>query len=163
MQTLSSDHWMTWKKPGKAQLFPFFRHLHREGLVFRLKEQLSEEERQKECETMFHRGNHKSALANKGTIKKLLKNDVRHGFSFPFKLESYLRIGQGMIQPCGRANQYTLTEMGGKVSKNRLTQEYTHGITKKDAFINNRIDINIYPPMVYKKALKQIIHFVVAL
>ena len=148
---------------GQHDLFPLVQRLHRQGLVFEVKEELSEEERKKECQAMYRRGNHKSAMAEKEVVAALLAKDVQHGFSFPFLSDTALKVKLGMIQLCGRVSQFTLTEKGERVPKNRLTQDYTHDITKVNASKNHQIELEKYPPMIYGQALRRIIHFVVAL
>jgi len=83
--------------------------------------------------------------------------------SFPVNVATAHSIEGAMVQPYGHAKQFTLTEHGERIPKDRLTQDLTFSITAEDMSVNKRIDMEQYPEMIYGWCLSRLIHFVVAL
>ena len=68
-----------------------------------------------------------------------------------------------MVQPVGLAAQFTLTETGERILKDRLTHDMSYCISSKRASINKRTLIDQYPEMIYGFCLTRIIHYICAL
>jgi hypothetical protein len=68
-----------------------------------------------------------------------------------------------MVQPAGLALQFTLLEDGSRVPKRRHTQDSSFALTFPKASVNERIDMDAYPKMIYGWCLSHIVHFIVAL
>ncbi len=123
---------------------------------------LSETERLAELDQIIVRGNHKLAQENEDDIKGLLQKDVHHGFSLPVTPEIFRKQKGAMVQPAGLALQFALLEDGSRVPKRRLTQDSSFALTFPKASVNERIDMDAYPQMIYGWCLSRIIHFIVA-
>jgi hypothetical protein len=67
------------------------------------------------------------------------------------------------VQPCGLASQLSLTADGSRVEKERLTHDLSYEITGEGISVNSRVDMSMYPEMIFGWCLPRIIHFVVAL
>jgi hypothetical protein len=68
-----------------------------------------------------------------------------------------------MVQPAGLALQFALLQDGSRVPKRRLTQDSSFALTFPEASVNERVDMDTYPEMIYGWGLSRIIHFIVAL
>ena len=112
-------------------------------------QELSKEERYAELSSQVSRGNHKSASSNLEEVSKLLAKDVKHGFCLPFRSSEVRKIKKGMVQPCGIASQFSLQEDGSRIAKERLTHDLSYCLTSADASVNKRVDMELYPEMVY--------------
>ena len=127
------------------------------------KRELSEDERMVELDAQLQRGNHQSASSKAVELVAKVYKDVTYGFALPVAKSVVKLIKGAMVQPCGLAAQFSLTKTGLRVLKDRLTHDLSWCITQFDASVNNRCDLEAYPPMVYGWCLKRIIHYTVAL
>jgi hypothetical protein len=143
--------------------FAFFTDVLASGMEFHFSHQLSEDQRLAELDEMVSRGNHKSAEENGTEVERLLSKDVHHGFSLPVDPSIVRKLKGAMVQPAGLALQFALLEDGSRVPKRRLTQDSTFALTFAEASVNERIDMDAYPEMIYGWCLSRIIHFIVAL
>ena len=148
---------------GQHPNFAFFESVYRNGMNYTFTRELSDTERATELQANLSRGNHKSAQENSSEVRRLLAKDVTHGFSLPVNVATVQKLDHAMVQPCGLAQQFTLTETGARVPKLRLTQDLSFAITANDVSVNNRIDMDEYPEMIYGWCLNRLIHFVTAL
>jgi hypothetical protein len=108
-------------------------------------------------------GKHKSAQHREEHVTKALGKDVLHGFSLPILPETVQQIAGAMAQLLGMAKQLTLTESGERVPKFRLMQDLSFALTKKEASVNSRINLNAYMEMIYGWCLARTIHYIVSL
>ena len=148
--------------PGHPML-EYLVSLFQHGMPYLFSRELSEEERMAELKSQLVRGNHKSAAANLAEVSRLLSKDVTHGFCLPFRSADVDKIKGGLVQPCGLASQFSLLEDGSRVSKERLTHDLSFSLTATDASVNKRVDMDLYPEMVYGWCLLRVIHFTVHL
>jgi len=74
-----------------------------------------------------------------------------------------MKLKGAMVQPCGLANQFTLTETRERALKARLTQDLFFSITGEDVVVNKRVKMNEYPEMIYGWCLSRVIRYIVAL
>ena len=147
------------RHPMLGYLVSIFQH----GMPYLFSRELSEDERYSELSSQVSRGNHKSASSNLEEVSKLLAKDVKHGFCLPFRSSEVRKIKRGMVQPCGIASQFSLQEDGSRIAKERLTHDLSYCLTSADASVNKRVDMELYPEMVYGWCLRRVIHFVVHL
>jgi hypothetical protein len=148
---------------GQHPNFPFFKQVLDHGMDFYFDQALSETERLAKLDEMIVRGNHKSAQEIEDDVKRLLQKDVHHGFSLPVTPEIVRKLKGAMAQPAGLALQFASLEDGSRVPKRRLTQDSSFALTFPKAAVNQRIDMDAYPQMIYGWCLSRIIHFIVAL
>lgn len=148
---------------SKHPCFPFLASLFTHGMPFHLSEELTEEERMRELRGQLARGNHPSALEDTEKVSKLLTKEVTHGFSLPIPKEKVPTIRRAMVQPCGLVSQFSLQADGSRELKQRLTHDLSYSMTKPNASINSRVEMDRYPEMVYGWCLIRIIHFIVSL
>jgi hypothetical protein len=148
---------------GQHPNFAFFSEVLVNGMDYRFKEELSEDERKAELDAMILRGNHQSVKEDSAEVAKLLAKDVLHGFSLPISPDVVTGMPKAMVQPAGVVKQFSLQEDGSRILKRRLTQDLSFPLTFRDASINNRIDMDAYTEMIYGWCLTRIIHFIVAL
>ncbi|NER25730.1 MAG: hypothetical protein F6J96_34575 [Symploca sp. SIO1C2] len=148
---------------GKHPAFKFLCEVFRHGLPFRVKRELSPEECKIERESNLNRGNHRSAVENIDKVKELLAKEVKHGFSFVIPREAVDSIPRALVQPCGIVSQFSINSDGSRKKKLRLTHDMSFCLALKDGSINERIDMERYPEMVYGWCLIRVIHFVVEL
>ena len=148
---------------GQHPNFPFFKQVLAHGMDFYFDQALSETERLAKLDEIIVRGNHKLAQENEDDVKRLLQKDVHHGFSLPVTPEIVRKLKGAMVQPAGLALQFALLEDGSRVPKRRLTQDSSFALTFPKASVNERIDMDAYPQMIYGWCLSRIIHFIVAL
>jgi hypothetical protein len=73
---------------GNHPLFPELSKILMEGMDYRYREELTEEERATEVSQMMERANHQSAENEPERVKLLFNKDVTHGFSLPILQET---------------------------------------------------------------------------
>jgi hypothetical protein len=56
------------------------------------------------------------------------------------------------------AVQWTLDEQGARVPKYRLLQDLSFSMSKENASVNSRVDMDEYNEMIYRWCLSRIIH-----
>jgi len=143
---------------GKHENFPSFLDVITRGMSFHFHHsELSESERMEELLGILERGNHKSASENKEKVAKLLAKDVKHGFALPIPRSAVSRLKGALAQPCGMATQITLSETNERVPKLRLTHDASFSLNPGRS-VNDRIDLDQYPAMVYGWCLSRLIH-----
>jgi hypothetical protein len=151
---------------GRHRHFPLLRDLLTEGMSYFYKVKLTEKERAEELEAILERGNHKSAKIESSHVSNLLAKDVTHGFSVPIPLDVIRLIVGAAVQPLGMVVQQTLDEAGKPKVKLRLTQDLSFSSTPHPApprSINKRVDMSMYPEMVFGWCLQRIVHFIASL
>jgi hypothetical protein len=151
---------------GRHRHFPLLRDLLTEGMSYFYKVKLTEEERAEELEAILSRGNHKSATVESHHVSNLLAKDVTHGFSVPIPIDIIRLIVGASVQPLGMVVQQTLDEDGKPKVKLRLTQDLSFSSNPHPApprSINKRVDMSMYPEMVFGWCLQRIIHFIASL
>jgi hypothetical protein len=148
---------------GGHPLFGQLRTILTKGMDYRFKTELPESERLLELAQMLERGNHKSSEAEPDIVNRLLLKDVTHGFSIPIPPHIVPRIVGALVQPFGLAKQFTLTELGERVVKYRLTQDLSFSLSQEHCSVNSRIDMTKYNEMIYGWCLSRLLHFIVAL
>jgi hypothetical protein len=72
-------------------------------------------------------------------------------------------IPGALVQPFGMTVQWTLDDAGDRVPKYRLLQDLSFSLSKENARVNSRVDMDEYNKMIYGWCLSRIIHYVVAL
>jgi hypothetical protein len=148
---------------GGHPLFGQLRTILTEGMDYRFKTELSESDRLIELTQMLERGNHKSSDAEPDIVNRLLLKDVSHGFSIPIPPKSVPLIVGALVQPFGLAQQFTLTELGKRIVKYRLTQDLSFSLSQEKCSVNSRIDMAKYNEMIYGWCLSRLLHFIIAL
>lgn len=148
---------------GQHPSFGYIEKIVSEGMDYECTRNLSEEERRVELRAQIERGNHKSASENTDEIQKLLLKDVTHGFSLPIKADIIGRLQGAMVQPCGMVSQFSLQADGSRKKKNRLTHDLSFSLAVPDGSVNDRIDMSVYPELVYGWCLIRVVHFIVCL
>jgi hypothetical protein len=148
---------------GGHPLFSQLRTILTEGMDYRFKTELSESDRLIELTQMLERGNHKSSDAEPDIVNKLLLKDVTHGFSIPLPPDTVPLIVGALVQPFGLAQQFTLTELGDRVVKYRLTQDLSFSLSQEKCSVNSRIDMTKYNEMIYGWCLSRLLHYIIAL
>ena len=151
---------------GRHRHFALLRNLLTEGMSYYYKVDLSETERVEELDALLARGNHKSATVEGRHVAALLAKDVTHGFSVPIPINIIRLIPGAAVQPLGMVVQQTLDENGKPKVKRRLTQDLSFSSNPHPApprSINKRVDMTMYPEMVFGWCLPRILHFVASL
>ena len=104
---------------SRHPLWPTVSEMLAEGLVLPLL-YISSEDRQADLDFHRQRGNHKSAVENTATLKRLLLDDVIHGYSLPLSIDSLAHIRNASLAPLGCHEQKTIDEHGNIVPKWRM-------------------------------------------
>ena len=130
---------------------------------YKLKEELTDDERMAELEAQLLRGNHLGAKQQPEGLQEKIVFDVEHGFAVPIDKAVVPEIKDAMVQPCNLADQFSLSDSGERIKKKRLTHDLSFWITKLNASINKRTDSSLYPELIYGFCLSRIIHYVCAL
>lgn len=144
-------------------LFPYMSKVFTRGMDYSFHTELSEEARVAELEAQIRRGNHKSAQDERDTVVELLMKEVQHGFAIPIDGSVVPRMKGEMVQPCGVVTQMSLEEDGSRTEKKRLTHDLSFSALVEGASVNDRVDKEQYPPMLYGWCLARVLHFVVHL
>jgi hypothetical protein len=92
-----------------------------------------------------------------------LLKDVHHSFSIPIPPETVPLIAGALVQPFGLAQQFTITKLGKRVAKYRLTQDLSFSLSQENCSVNSRIDMSQYNEMIYGWCLSRILHYIVGL
>ena len=142
---------------GRHPHFRFLAEMLTHGFEYYLTRELSEEERAAELSAQLVRGNHKSATDSEDEVQRLLEVDVRHGFVLPMHVKGC------MLQPGGMVRQFSLKADGSRKLKSRFTHDLSFSLTSEDASINQRVEMERYPDMVYGWCLQRILHYLAAL
>ncbi len=96
------------------------------------------------------------------TIRKLLNDDVTHGFSLPLPVSCLFSIPAASLAPLGVQSQKTIDEDGNIIPKFRMTHDQTFpGATGTS--VNIRTLKDQLPDCLYGKMLLRIIHYIVSL
>jgi hypothetical protein len=151
------------KIPGDHPFFPELTKILTEGVDHQYWEELTKEERSTEVAQMMERGNDQSAENEPERVKLLLNKDVTHGFSLLIPPETVPLIPGALVQPFGMAVQWTLDKQGARVPKYGLLQDLSFSMSKDNASVNSRVDMNEYNEIIYGWCLSRIIHYVVLL
>ena len=133
------------------------------GMPYMVTEELDEATREAELLAVLERGNHQSALRDPVKTKSALSKEVAHGFALPLPSEVVPHIKGAMVQPCGLAHQMSLQADGSRKQKSRLTHDLSYSLTRPNAGVNKRIDMEKYPEMIFGWCLSRTIHFISAL
>ena len=143
--------------------FKFLEEMFLNGFEYNLTRELSECERAAEFEAQFNRGNHKAARENGEAVLALLDGDVRHGFALPIRAGKLHLLKGVHLQPGGMVNQMSLNADGSRKLKSRFTHDLSFSITSEDASVNQRVDMSLYPDMVYGWCFSRLLHYTAAL
>jgi len=140
-------------------LWPHLEEILTNGAILPLTA-ISDEERQTDIDWHKRRGNHKSAVVNCDLVRKLLLDDVVHGFSLPLQTDCIYEVKNASLAPLGVQFQRTIDEHGATIPKYRMTHDQTFpGPSGKS--VNLRIDKSKLPPCVYGHVLKRLTHYIV--
>ena len=148
---------------GRHPHFKFLSDMLSNGFDYHLIRELTEEERAAELSAQLVRGNHKSATESEDEVQRLLEVDVRHGFVLPAWESALLRVKGCLLQPGGMVRQFSLKADGSRKLKSRFTHDLSFSLTSEDASVNQRVDMERYPDMVYGWCLQRILHYLAAL
>jgi hypothetical protein len=148
---------------GKHPHFEFLSRMLTTGFDYYLSRELTEEERVAELSAQLVRGNHKSATESEDEVQRLLEVDVRHGFVLPVWESALLQVKGCLLQPGGMVRQFSLKADGSRKLKSRFTHDLSFSLTSDDASINQRVEMDRYPDMVYGWCLHRIFHYLAAL
>jgi hypothetical protein len=122
----------------------------------------SESEMVRDLEAAITRGNHKSANDHKDEVRLLIAKDVKHGFAVPVMISAVRKMKGALVQPAGMVEQFTLDENGLREIKRRLTHDdsfrVTFRVTEESESVNDRLDLDLYPEMVYGWCLPRLLH-----
>ena len=149
---------------GRHPHFGKLEKLLESGMPYIFKSELDGATKLNELQTILSRGNHKSARDVPEVVDKLLAKDVTHGFTIPIPIDIVPSIPGAAVQPLGIAQQWTMTEEGGREVKHRMTQDLSFSSVKDGPprSINQRVDMSAYPEMVYGWCMMRILHYIVA-
>ena len=118
-------------------------------MEYKYKGEFTSDEKIAELEAQLEKRNHRGVTMKKEELDRKLYRDVEFGFAVPVFKSILKRIKGVMLQPCNLADQFSLTETGERVPKKRLTHDMSDSITQKDASVNKRCDMSLYPEMIY--------------
>lgn len=145
---------------------PNFRHAREfltNGVRFHFKRELTEEERREDLKRAIKYGNHKSAESNIEEVLRLVSKDIQHGFAMPIPTAFLEKIPGVVAQPTGAAIQTSITETGDRIEKVRVTHDSSFNFSDAKRSINDRVDLQAYPELIYGYCLIRLFHFIVAL
>lgn len=147
---------------GRHPFWPVLENMMTSGVHFKMKDDVDDEARRQENEALLSRGNHKSARDAPDDLHAALDKDTTRGFSVPLLRESIQRIPEARVAPMGIARQLTVTETGERKPKIRLThdQSFSTGIIPS---VNELVDLEGLPDLVFGWALHRLIHHIIAL
>jgi hypothetical protein len=143
--------------------FAFLKQTFEKGFHYHLAHKLSETEREAEYNAQYDRGNHQSAILDKEQVIRLLGTDVTHGFALPVKADEVHNLLGVHLQPGGIVSQHSIGSDGERKLKKRFTHDLSFSLTLDNASINDRIDMTMYPDMVYGWCFPRILHYLAAL
>ena len=148
---------------GRHPQFNFLSEMLTNGFDYYLSRELTESERTAELSAQLVRGNHRSAMESEDEVQRLLEVDVRHGFVLPAWESALLHVKGCLLQPGGMVRQFSLKADGSRKLKSRFTHDLSFSLTSDDAAINQRVEMERYPDMVYGWCLQRILHYLAAL
>jgi hypothetical protein len=96
-------------------------------------------------------------------VRLLVAKDVKHGFAVRVTLAAVRKMSGTLVQPAGIVKQFTLDKDGVREIKRRLTHDNSFWVTDKSESVNDQLDLDLYPKMVYRWCLPRILHYIVAL
>jgi hypothetical protein len=140
-------------------LWPKMKALLDKGATMHM-EPIPEEDRLADLTECLASGNHKSAQKQDDKLRKMLATDVKFGFALPLPTSEASNIPNLYPSPMGISPQWTITEFGEVVMKDRLTHDqsfsYWSGLT-----VNSRVRREELTNLVYGKALPRFFHYIV--
>ena len=146
---------------SRHPLWPTVSEMLAEGLVLPLM-YISSEDRQADLDIHRQRGNHKSAVENAATLKRLLLDDVIHGYSLPLSIDSLAHIKNASLAPLGCHEQKTIDEHGNIVPKWRMCHDQTFP-GPSGLSLNLRTKQEELPPCMFGWTTLRMIHQILAL
>jgi hypothetical protein len=107
--------------------------------------------------------NHKKANDLPAIVEQSIQTDIAYGFAFPILIPAIEKIPQTMVCPLGIVQQTTLSANGTRTIKNRLTHDQTFCVLPDSESVNDLLDMDKYPELVYGHCLRRILYQIFAL
>lgn len=142
-------------------MWPQLKEQLRFGCRFPL-QPVSDETRRHDTTAALERGNHKSAQKRPETLRRLIADDVVHGFQVPFPKDRIQELQGIAIAPYGITDQLTIDEKGDVVPKVRLTHDQSWAFSEGQS-VNERVIAEEVTPVVFGDCIRRIIHYIVGL
>ncbi len=131
-----------------------------EGSIWPLAE-LSKKERQNIIEDALTFGNHKGMLQKPELLKKLIRKDVKYGYSLPIPLSRVQLIPGLCMTPMNIMAQNTIDEFGRIIPKDRLTHHQSWKWSS-DTSVNSRVQKDLLQACRYRFCIRRLIKWALA-
>jgi hypothetical protein len=147
----------------RHQLWPFAKSVLTSGAELYFDNQPDDTQRQRENEALIEFNNHHKAKLMPEIIQDSIVTDVRYGFAAPININIINDIPGSMVCPLGIAQQTTLAADGSRIEKNRLTHDQTFTLLDDSTSVNNSLNLDEYPDLIYGYCLQRIIYQILSL
>ena len=146
---------------GNHPLWPMMESILENGAQWPT-DPILEEERIADVKEALQFGNHKGAKSQPELLKKLVTGDVIHGYSLPLPLDKIERIPHVCMAPLNIQAQWTISERGEIIPKDRLTHDQSYKWETSGTSVNSRCDSSSLQHCMFGKCLLRIINWTVA-
>ncbi len=107
-------------------------------------------------------GNHKGASTKPDLLKKLVKKDVKYGYSLPIPLETVTKIPGLILAPMNIMAQNTIDEFGRVIPKDRLTHDQSWKWQGSGTSVNSQVQQEFLQECRYGFCIQRIVNWAIA-
>ena len=131
------------------------------GVKFPL-EPISQEQMVRDLEEAVKFGNHKGAQKHSTFLKKLITEEIKHGYALIIPLLRVQKIPKAAMSPLNIIEQDTLTAFGEYATKMRLTHNQSMVFEGSNSSINSRVKSEELQDCMFGHCLLRIIHLIIS-
>ena len=143
-------------------LWPQFKSILTFGMIFPLEENpLSS--RVSDLESALSFGNHKGVSQNPEVFRKLVYEDVHHGYSIIIPLHKIKEIPGALLCPMNVIAQHTISEHGEIIDKRRACHDLSFRFQPSNSSVNSRVKTDQLPSCLFGHCLMRLINYIVTL
>ena len=122
-------------------------------------DRISNQRRIGDLHQAISRGNHKSAIQNPTTLRKLISTDVQMGYQLPIPIPTLFKIPHACVAPYGIIKQVTIDENGSRIPKLRMAHDQSFSF-QSNTSVNSRVQKEKLTELIYGDAFRRILHYI---
>ena len=120
-------------------------------------EKLGFDKRRQDVVEALEYGNHKGVSNDIDLFKKMMNNDVIHGYSLVLPRSEIINLEGALIAPMNIADQHSINERGEIIAKKRLTHNQSYKFSSGTS-VNSRVIKDDLQDCMYGSCLFRVIH-----
>jgi hypothetical protein len=148
---------LLWHHPN----WPFIDELLTKGCSF-IASPLSEPDRLTQLNLAISFGNHKGASQKPDQLRRLLHDDISHGYNLPVPINMVYKMPVLVLSPMNIAKQNTIDENGRVIEKDCLTHDHSFDFFPGSS-VNKRCRLDLHQTCMFGKLLSRMFHWIIHL